>query len=542
MTFPQPSPSQGSYTAPEARTHLPPSTRAEMDAAIADLQAHKGAWVQTGIPARLAMLERIQRNLEAMGERWVQISVEAKGYRLGHPVEGDEWALFAGVPRNIFLLRQVLADVEKTGRPRLPAPLTTRPNGQVVARTFPFLPMDKIAFAGYTGEIWLEPGVSAEEALATQARIYRQKDHPGRVALVLGAGNVSALVPCDVTTKLFLEDEVVLLKMNPVNDYLGPLIAEIFAPLVEGGFLRLVYGGAAEGAYLTSHPGIETIHMTGSDKTYEAIVFGPGEEGQSRKALRTPLLNKPFTAELGGVNPVIVVPGPWSPADVKDQAEQIVSWLVVNAGFNCLSPRVIITYRGWPQRGIFLEALKDALATIPPRTAYYPGAAARQQAFLDAHPTASLIGTPQDGALPWTFIPNLDPRQRDDIAFRTEAFCGLFAETALEASDAADFLTRAADFANTTLWGDLAAYIIIHPHSERDPRVAAALEEALSRLRYGTIGVNFFAGLAYMLMTAPWGAFPGNTPYDIQSGMGKVNNLFMFEKPQKRSSARRSAR
>jgi len=34
-------------------------------------------------------------------------------------------------------------------------------------------------------------------------------------------------------------------------------------------------------------------------------------------------------------------------------------------------------------------------------------------------------------------------------------------------------------------------------------------------------------------MGTPWGAFPGNMPADIQSGIGNVNNLFMFEKVQK---------
>ncbi len=71
MSASQTSLSRGSFTAPEARTHLRASTPAEMDAALADLQAHKDAWVATGIPERLAMLEKVQRNLEELGERWV---------------------------------------------------------------------------------------------------------------------------------------------------------------------------------------------------------------------------------------------------------------------------------------------------------------------------------------------------------------------------------------------------------------------------------------------------------------------------------------
>jgi len=50
---------------------------------------------------------------------------------------------------------------------------------------------------------------------------------PTRV--VLGAGNVSSIGPMDTLYKLFAEGQVVILKMNPVNEYLGPFIDEAFA-------------------------------------------------------------------------------------------------------------------------------------------------------------------------------------------------------------------------------------------------------------------------------------------------------------------------
>ncbi len=90
----------------------------------------------------------------------------------------------------------------------------------------------------------------------------------------------------DALYKLFVEDQVVLFKTHPANVYLGPLLEEGFRPLVERGFLRVVYGGAEEGAYLCAHAGVDEIHITGSDRTYEAIVFGAGEEGRRRKEQR----------------------------------------------------------------------------------------------------------------------------------------------------------------------------------------------------------------------------------------------------------------
>jgi hypothetical protein len=119
------------------------------------------------------------------------------------------------------------------------------------------------------------------------------------------------------------------------------------------------------------------------------------------------------------------------------------------------------------------------------------------------------------------------------VCFTTEAFCGLFAETALDAANAAEYLDRAVNFANEHLWGTLNATLIIHPKSLKDPAVAAALERAIANLRYGSIGVNYWAGTSYALGVTTWGAFPGHSIDDIQSGTGVVHNTLMFEQPQK---------
>lgn len=510
--------------------HPPVSTKKEIDTALAELTAHKEAWLAVSVTERIQILDEIARRLDGVAERWAVTSAEAKGYGAGHLVEGDEWAMFAGVPRNILRLKEVLNDILKTGRPQLPAGFVKH-GEQLTAQTFPIQSLEKAVFAGYSTELWFEPGVSEDEALASQAKIYHDARQIGKVSLILGAGNVSMLVPCDITTKLFLENQVVLLKMNPVNDYLGPLIEEAYRPLIERGFLRLVYGDAKEGAYLCKHKSVDVIHMTGSDKTYDAIVFGVGEEGEKSKQAKKPLLKKPVTAELGGVNPLIIVPGAWTDAEIREQSKQVAFWLVVNAGFNCLSPRVIITDKNWDLREKFLNTVEEMLRGYPVRKAYYPNAQRFHAEFLNAHKKAKQIGSANKDELPWTFIPNLDPKKKKDIAFRSEAFCGLFAETALDAKDPADFISKAVTFANETLWGNLTAYIIAADNA--DTQIKSALEQGIADLKYGTICVNMFAGLAYVFMSAPWGAFPGNTLDDIQSGNGSVNNIFMFEKIQK---------
>jgi acyl-CoA reductase-like NAD-dependent aldehyde dehydrogenase len=524
----------GSPQFPSVSGSVIPSTRDEMDAAVQTLQVHKDVWVALSVHERIAIVDELIKDFAAIAPRWVAACVQAKGIPEDSPAVGEEWA--AGVwpvIKQLRLARQALVDIEAYGYPRIPGPVTTRPDGQVVAQVFPQTAYDRIFFMGVTAEVWMEPGVTVAELPQTQAVVYRGKHHEGKVALVLGAGNVASIGPLDILYKLFMEDQVVLFKANPVNAYLGPLIQESLRALVEPGFLRVVYGGAAEGAYLCKHPQVDEIHITGSDKTFDAIVFGPGPEGATRKAENRPLLTKRVTGELGNVSPVIVVPGPWLPSDLVYQAEHLVTMLTNNAGFNCNATRVILQHAAWKQRDQLLHGIRELLTRVPARNAYYPGAKDRQQTFVAAHPEAEQFGTPTREQLPWTLIAGVDPANTDDVCFTTEAFCGLFAETTIDAASVAEYIDCAVDFVNERLWGTLNATIIVHPDSFKDPAVAAAVDRAVVNLRYGTVGFNYWAGVGFPLGLTPWGAFPGHTFDNIQSGTGVVHNTLMLSRTQK---------
>jgi acyl-CoA reductase-like NAD-dependent aldehyde dehydrogenase len=523
----------GSPQFPAVPTGIPSSTREAMDVAVRILQSRKDAWVSTPVSKRLKLLDRMMKDSAAIACRWVDMSREAKGMP-ANAATADEWSVGPyAVLRNLRGLRRSLGDINRYGSPRISDSIVTRPDGQVVARIFPQTVYDRIFLGGLTAEVWMEPGVTSAELPKTQALAYQDKHHEGKVALVLGAGNYLAIPAMDILYKLFVEDHVVLLKPNPVNAQLGSLIEECFQALVEQGFLRIVYGGAAEGAYLCNHAGVDEIHITGSDKSFDAIVFGSGPEGARRKRERNPLLTKPITAELGNVTPAIIVPGPWSFNDLTYQAEHIITMLTENAGFNCVTTRVILQHASWKQRGQLLEEIRRLLSRAPLRTAYYPGARDRHRAFVSAHPEAELYGKPTEEQLPWTLIPGVDPKNKDDITFTTEAFCSLFAETPIKAETVPEYIERAVEFANKHLWGTLAATLIVHPSSLKDPGVAAAVERAIADLRYGTIGVNYWAAAAYSMAITPWGAFPGHTIDNIQSGIGVVHNTFMFSRSQK---------
>lgn len=523
----------GTPTFPAVSADVAPASHEVMDSAVATLQAHKDAWVGVSVQERISLIDQLLEDFAGVIERWVSASLNVKRIDPASPTTAEEW-LNGPYPilRSLRRLRYSLTEIAASGVPHIPGPITTRPDGQVVARIFPKTIMDRLIFSGLTNEVWMQPGVSATDLSKTQALAYQHKG-AGKVALVLGAGNVSSIGATDTIYKLFVENQVVLLKSNPVCAYLDPLMAEGFRVLVERGFVQIVEGSAAEGQYLCEHPGVDEVHITGSDKSFEAIVFGTGAEGAARKASRQPRLTKRITGELGNVSPLIIVPGPWSDTDFDGHADQIMTMLTNNAGFNCVTTRVIVQQAGWPGREKLLGKVRQRMAKTPPRAAFYPGAEGRYDTFLNAHPDAEQYGTRTSDKLPWTLIAGLDPQNTDDICFTTEAFCSLFSETGLEAGSVPEFIDRAVAFVNEHLWGTLIANIIVHPKSLQDPATAAAVDRAIANLRYGTIGVNYWGAASYALGDGTWGAFPGHTLDDIQSGIGVVHNTMMFSRAQK---------
>lgn len=145
--------------------------------------------------------------------------------------------------------------------------------------------------------------------------------------------------------------------MNPINDYLGPWLERALAPLFSRGLVKVCYGGARQGAHLTDHPKVAAIHLTGSQATYNAIVFG-GQPGPGA----VPRIAKPVTAELGNVTPYIVVPGQWSRGEMEYWAKMLVFAKGQNAGHNCIAAEVVVTDRGWAQREEFLGVLREAFS------------------------------------------------------------------------------------------------------------------------------------------------------------------------------------
>ncbi|WP_245529998.1 aldehyde dehydrogenase family protein [Anaeromyxobacter dehalogenans] len=509
-----------------------PTEPRALDEAVARLREAAPGWAAAPLAARAALARAMLEGVGRTARRAVEAACAAKGLPSDAPQAGEEW--LSGPYVTARILRQLersLTLLARNGNTPV-GKLSETVDGRLSVQVFPLTRQDRLLLAGVRAEAHLVEGMTEERLHETRARFHKAPDHQGKVCLVLGAGNINSIPAVDVAGKLFNEGKVCVLKMNPVNAYLGPILEDAFSPAIARGLLAIVYGGAEVGSYLAHHRGVDEVHITGSDRTHDAIVWGPpGPERDARRSSGTPLLAKEITSELGNVSPVLVVPGPWDAGTLRFQAESVAGMVTYNASFNCNAAKMLVLPRGWRRRDAFLAAVEHFMALSPARRAWYPGAADRYRALTEGRAAVRRVGQ-GEGALPWTLVTGLDA-DSEDPAFVTEPFCSILSETAVGSEDPVDFLEQAVAFANDRLWGTLAAHIVVHPRTLADPSLEAALQRAIRRLRYGTVAVNTWAGYGYGLGTAPWGAFPGSTLEDVQSGRGFVHNTVMLEGVEK---------
>jgi acyl-CoA reductase-like NAD-dependent aldehyde dehydrogenase len=497
----------------------------QLDLVVSYLAAKAASWSITTLSERIGLLERLMPRIVENAQALADCAAPVKGYEVGSPwsVEdwvGGPWALAQNCAAYLRVLRRLAA-----GKDPVPESSLHQRGARTVVDVFPCTTWDALLHNGLRAEVWTWPGTMPAGVRDRAAGEYRgPRTKPG-VALVLGAGNVAAITALDILHKLYAESQVVVAKMNPTNAYLRPHLEAVFAEFVHHGWLRFVDGDAAEGSYLIAHDAVDTVHITGSARSHDAIVWGTDALAERRRADDAPLLTKPFSSELGGVSPCIVAPGPWTAADFRFQAEHIVTSKVNNSGHNCIATQLLVVPTDWEGTERLLTAIRDVLDGLPPRTDYYPGAGQRIKAVLQAHPETELHGLGYSQAL----VPDIvDP---DDVLITDEVFASALGVVRLPGRDTADFLANATAFANDRLPGTLGATLIVHPKTAVAERTA--VETTVEGLRYGTVGVNCWSAIGFLLGYTPWGAYPGNTRQEIGSGIGFVHNAFMLEDVEK---------
>jgi len=523
-------PTFSSYMAQETASALEPTSQSEITSKLAQLKKASKAFATISIEQRIALAESMKHGLMQVAERSVNAGCIAKGIIVGSPAEAEEWATGPwGSVRQLRLIIESLKAIQNKGNTPI-GKVTKTVAGNLAVNVFPNNAIDGMLFKEVTVDVYMQPQVTQASLETNRASFYKNPDHQGKVVLVLGAGNIGAIGVMDVLTKMFNEGKVCLLKMNPVNAYLGPLIEEAFQEAIKEHYFEVVYGGAEIGRHLVYHSDIDEVHLTGSNKTHDQIVWGTTGQGKSERLLRNePLLKKTITSELGNVSPVIVVPGPYTEKEIAFQAEAVAAAFTMNASFFCNSAKMMVMPKGWAGSTNFIKAIQEICASIEPRKAYYPGAQDRWLALTNGRANVKHIGKPQPGTLPWTFISGLDTDKDNELLFSEEAFCSVLSEVQVGSKNPIEFLEKAVEYCNHKLWGTLNATIIVHPKTLKDPNIKVAFEQAICKLRYGTVAINTFPGLSFVHASPPWGAYPDSSLKDIQSGKGFVHNTAMLE-------------
>ena len=190
-------------------------------------------------------------------------------------------------------------------------------------------------------------------------------------------------------------------------------------------------GETEPASYLVQHKYADTLHITGSDATYNRIVWGHPSEWKDRMAKGQVCNSRYFSCELGCVSPWNIFPGTWDSKSLKHQGKilftktynfffyfflffliflfffiffliynfflfflfffsflfflftffylflikaiQLARSMTFNNGFVCASPKVAIVPQGWEHKSQFIDFVKEELEKIPSKPGYYKG-------------------------------------------------------------------------------------------------------------------------------------------------------------------------
>ncbi len=502
-----------------------------LDSLLQNLAAGAARHADRDAAARAALAVATAHTVATHADRWVEAAVGIKtritdGRRVaaGPAVVGEETATGPlATLRLLAITVRVLRDVARSGLPQAagqPRVLhaAAGPAGPESFIGVHVLPerslLDGTIFAGHTATVrCVNPG-GLEAFTRSWREEARTRPRQGGVALVLGAGNVTGLAAADAISQIFESGRAVLLKLHPLHADLEPVLRDVLSPLVEAGLLAFIIGGADVAQAAVAAPGITHVHLTGGQGAFDAVVWGGTGP---RPPHSQPVLTKPITCELGNVTPWIVVPGRYTPQQLAFQADAIAASIANNTSFNCIATKAVLTCRSWHQREEFAALVARRLAALPPRPAWYPGAAAAWAEITGREP-------PTDGSLPAVLRAGLDA-QAEPQWLAKEWFGPVAVEVPLEADSVEAFCVRAKEFTQA-IPGSLAASVTLP--ASLPAADARRVELLCEHLEYGVVAINTWSALAYAFGSVPWGGYPGGTLTNPQSGIGRVHDPLLL--------------
>ena len=493
-------------------------TKLDIDRYITTLRTNSKEFNNISDLQLSSMLEEVISNIKEVAYFWSTLCSDNKGTSKT-PSEGEEWL---GGPFAAVLATQYYIDTLTSNKELSLKSYNKEENSYKV---FPNKFIEKLTFPFIDAKVYFNKSMSFDDINKFRGFAKRYDIDPS-ITLVLGAGNFSSIPYLDVLYHLITRRSVILLKLNPVNDYLKPVFEKVFQNFIERGYVIVTTGNIDESKYMANHQGVDHIHLTGSDKTFENIVYGKLLNDKERKLKSLSKLNKKnITSELGNVTPFIIHPGNWSTSDIKYQARKIVTGKLNNNGFNCIAAQVVVLPDGWGQTDTLIKYIKFYMNRAKDRKAYYPESIERLNK-LEKDKSYERVNKLSCVTPHLTREIKAYNKYELDEVWSSALYFKRITYTSSE-----DYSNKAIDYCNTELWGNLGVSVIMKDHDKNHN--SHILENYIYKLEYGTVAINEWAAIGYIIPQLPWGGYPGNKENDIQSGQSIVHNSMLFESPLK---------
>ena len=493
-------------------------TKLDIDRFITTLRTNSKEFNSISNVQLASMLEETISNIKEVAFFWATICSDNKG-TTKTPAEGEEWlgGPFASVLATQYYITSLTNEDDLSEK---------KFNGEENSyKVFPNNFIERLTFPFIDAKVYFNKSMSFDD-INRYRGFSKRYDFDPSITLVLGAGNFSSIPYLDVLYHLITRKSVILLKLNPVNEYLKPVFEKVFQNFIERGYIIVTTGNIDESKYMATHPGINHIHLTGSDKTYEDIVYGRELTLKEKKSKAiSKVNNKAITSELGNVTPIIIHPGKWSTSDIKYQARKIVTAKLNNNGFNCIAAQVVVLPDGWGQTDTLIKYVKHYMNKAKDRKAYYPESIERLEKLEKDK------GYERVNALTCV-TPHLTREIKSYSKYEIdEVWSTTIYFKKIEYSTNEEFANNAIDYCNDELWGNLGVSVIIKDHERKFNKHITNLY--IDKLNYGTVSINEWAAIGYIIPQLPWGGYPGNRDNDVQSGQSVVHNSMLFESPLK---------
>jgi len=494
-------------------------SKIDIDRNISKLRVNSTGFLNLDESTLVTMLEQVIENIKTISYYWATLSSEKKGI-LSKSKEGEEW--IGGPFACIFAIQYFIETIQNKDD----LDKSKYDDTDKSYKVFPTKNIEKLLFPYLEGEIRFAKNLNFNQINEYRGFANRFEKIEPKITLVLGAGNVSSIPVLDALFHMIAYKSVIYLKLNPVNDYLLPIFTQVFDPFITRGFMIITQGDMHASRYLTQHDAFQQIHLTGSNYTYENIVYGKVLSDKERSLKTYPKINKkPITSELGNVTPIIVHPGNWSRSEIRHQAKKIVTAKLNNSGFNCIAAQVIVLPKDWRHTQKLKNDIKHYLKKVGDTTSYYPGSSENLNELIETNNYEQINNL--TCSTPFLLADlDLEKEYGNKEVWSTALY---FKE--LSFSSYEDFAVKAIDYVNNELWGNLGVTVLIKNFKKGTNKLI--LKNYVDELKYGTVAINEWSALGFVIPSLPWGGYPGNRDNDIQSGQGYVHNSNLFESPQK---------